>query len=140
PAITAGFESAYRQRFAFLMHGKGMMVEAVSVEAIVAGDAPAEPRLEMHAAREAPRRETVKMYSGGEWHDAALVVREDLRPGDIIAGPAIIAEKNATTVVEPGWEAQLTALDHIVLERRTPRTQRFAAGTHADPVLLEVFN
>jgi 5-oxoprolinase (ATP-hydrolysing) len=46
------------------------------------------------------------MYSGGQWFDAALVVREDLRPGDVIAGPAIIAEKNATTVVEPGWEGR----------------------------------
>jgi 5-oxoprolinase (ATP-hydrolysing) len=139
-AIVAGFESAYRQRFAFLMQGKGMVVEAVSVEAIVAGDAPAEPLLAMHPPREAPRRETVRMYSGGQWHDAALVVREDLRPGDVIPGPAIIAEKNATTVVEPGWEAQLTALDHMVLERRVPRAQRFAAGTKVDPVLLEVFN
>src|SRR3569832_1219506 len=138
--IIAGFENAYRQRFAFLMQGKRMMVEAVSVEAVVAGDAPAEPRLDMHPMREAPRRETVKMYSGGQWHDAALVVREDLRPGDIIAGPAIIAEKNATPVVEPGWEAQLTSLDHIVLERRVPRSERFAAGTRVDPVLLEVFN
>jgi len=51
------------------------------------------------------------MYSGGEWHAAALVVREDLRPGDAIAGPAIIAERNATTVVEPGWQARLTALE-----------------------------
>jgi 5-oxoprolinase (ATP-hydrolysing) len=139
-AIVSGFEAAYRQRFAFLMQGKGMMVEAVSVEAIVAGDAPAEPRLEMQAPREAPRRETVRMYSGGQWREAALVVREDLRPGDIVAGPAIIAEKNATTVVEPGWEAQLTSLDHIVLDRRVPRAQRFAAGTRVDPVLLEVFN
>jgi 5-oxoprolinase (ATP-hydrolysing) len=138
--IISGFEAAYRQRFAFLMQGKGMMVEAVSVEAVVPGDAPTEPRLAMNPMREAPRRETVKMFSGGQWHDAALVVREDLRPGDIIAGPAIIAEKNATTIVEPGWEAQLTSLDHIVLERRVPRTQRFAAGTRVDPVLLEVFN
>ena len=61
------------------------------------------------------------MYSGGQWHEAALVVREDLRPGDLIAGPAIIAEQNATTVVEPGWAAELTALDHLVLQRRTPR-------------------
>jgi 5-oxoprolinase (ATP-hydrolysing) len=30
--------------------------------------------------REVPRRETVPVYSGGQWHDAALVVREDLRP------------------------------------------------------------
>jgi 5-oxoprolinase (ATP-hydrolysing) len=138
--IVAGFEAAYRQRFSFLMQGKRMMVEAVSVEAIVAGDAPAEPRFDLSPVREVPRRETVRMYSGGQWHDAALVVREDLRPGDLIPGPAIIAEKNATTVVEPGWEAQLTALDHLVLDRRVAREMKFAAGTKVDPVLLEVFN
>lgn len=138
--IISGFEAAYRQRFSFLMQGKALMVEAVSVEAVVAGDAPAEPRHEVHPARDVPRRESVRMYSGGQWHDAALVVREDMRPGDVIPGPAIVAEKNATTVVEPGWEAQLTALDHIVLDRRVPRAVTFAAGTTVDPVLLEVFN
>ncbi len=138
--IKAGFESAYRQRFAFLMQGKRLVVEAVSVEAVVAGDAPAEPRHETHDPREVPRRETVRMYSGGQWHDAALVVREDLRPGDVVPGPAIIAEKNATTVVESGWEAELTALDHLVLDRRIPRAVKFAVGTTVDPVLLEVFN
>ncbi len=140
PEITAAFEAAYRQRFAFLMLGKRLIVEAVSVEAVVAGDAPAEPRHALHPARAVPSRETVRLYSGGQWHEAALVVREDLRAGDRIPGPAIIAEKNATTVVEPGWEAELTALDHIVLHRRVPREQRYAAGTTADPVLLEVFN
>ncbi|MDO8387317.1 MAG: hydantoinase B/oxoprolinase family protein, partial [Polaromonas sp.] len=141
--IQTGFEAAYRQRFAFLMQGKGLVVEAVSVEAVVAGDAPAEPRHALHAPRDITkevRRETVRMYSGGQWHDAALVVREDLQPGDIIPGPAIIAEKNATTVVEPGWEASLTAFDHLMLDRRVPRAIKFAAGTTVDPVLLEVFN
>jgi 5-oxoprolinase (ATP-hydrolysing) len=142
--IQSGFEAAYRQRFSFLMQDKGLVVEAVSVEAIAQGDAPLEPRHAMHAAREVPRRPEVKdgvrMYSGGQWHDAALVVREDLQPGDVIAGPAIIAEKNATTVVEPGWEAALTELDHLVLDRRVARTITFAAGTTVDPVLLEVFN
>jgi 5-oxoprolinase (ATP-hydrolysing) len=138
--IVAGFEAAYRQRFSFLMRGKGMVVEAASVEAVIAGDAPGEPSHPVHAAREVPRRETVRMYSSGQWHKAALVVREDLRPGDVIPGPAIIAEKNATTVVEPGWEAQLTALDHILLDRRTARSVKFAAGTNVDPVLLAVFD
>ena len=138
--IQSGFEAAYRQRFAFLMQGKRLIVEAVSVEAVLPGDAPAEPRLPEHEPREVPRRNTVRMYADGHWLDAALVVREDLRPGDVISGPAIIAEKNATTVVEPGWEARLTGLDHLVLERRVPRTVRHAAGTQVDPVLLEVFN
>ena len=139
-SIQASFEAAYRQRFSFLMQGKGMVAEAVSVEAVLAGDAPTEPRHRLHGPREVPRRETVRMYSGGRWHDAALVVREDLRPGDIIAGPAIIAEKNATTVIEPGWEANLTAFDHLTLDRRAERAIVFAAGTRVDPVLLEVFN
>ncbi|PZO19564.1 MAG: 5-oxoprolinase [Burkholderiales bacterium] len=139
-AIQAAFETAYRQRFAFLMQGKRLVVEAVSVEAVVPGDAPDEPRWPTHEPREVPRRETVRMYSGGQWLDAALVVREDLRPGDVIPGPAIVAEKNATTVVEPGWEAVLTELDHLVLDRRIPRTTAYAVGTTVDPVLLEVFN
>ncbi|RYF08305.1 MAG: 5-oxoprolinase [Comamonadaceae bacterium] len=145
-ALVAGFEAAYRQRFAFLMQGRGLIVEAVSVEAVVAGDAPAEPRHAVHPLREVPRRSTVRMYTapaaGGApaWHGAALVVREDMRPGDVLPGPAIIAEKNATTIVEPGWQASLTDLNHLVLERCAPRTAQYAAGTTADPVLLEVFN
>ncbi|WP_306553664.1 hydantoinase B/oxoprolinase family protein [Acidovorax sp.] len=143
--ITAAFENAYRQRFAFLMQGKGLVVEAVSVEAVVPGDAPVEPRHALQPAREVPRRSTVRMYTGGvdgvaAWHDAALVVREDLRPGDVIPGPAIIAEKNATTIVEPGWEAELTDLDHLLLNRRVARAVQHAVGTTVDPVLLEVFN
>ena len=138
--IEAGFEAAYRQRYSFLMQGKGLVVEAVSVEAVVAGDAPAEPRHALHPVRDVPRRETVRMFTQGQWLDAALVVREDLRPGDVIPGPAIIAERNATTVVEPGWEAELTAFDHLALVRRTERAVQFAVGTQVDPVLLEVFN
>jgi 5-oxoprolinase (ATP-hydrolysing) len=138
-SLTAGFEAAYRQRFAFLMEGRRLVVEAVSVEAVAAGDAPAEPR---HATVEgvSPVAETVKMFSGGRWHDAGLVVREHTKPGHVIAGPAIIAEKNATTVVEPGWQARVTALDHLVLERVQPREKRQAVGTTVDPVMLEVFN
>jgi 5-oxoprolinase (ATP-hydrolysing) len=138
--IQAGFEAAYRQRYSFLMQGKALVAEAVSVEAVAMGEVPAEPTQALHAPREVPRRETVRVYSGSQWHDAALIVREDLQPGDRIDGPAIIAEKNATTVVEPGWEAALSALDHLVLERRVPRKVTFAAGTTVDPVLLEVFN
>jgi 5-oxoprolinase (ATP-hydrolysing) len=138
--IQSAFETAYRQRFSFLMAGKDLVVEAVSVEAVIAGDAPTEIRQPEQPIRQHPQRETVRMYSGGQWHDASLVVREDLRPGDLIPGPAIIAEKNTTTVVEPGWSARLTDLDHLVLDRVVARTVQYAAGTTVDPVLLEVFN
>jgi 5-oxoprolinase (ATP-hydrolysing) len=138
--VQSAFEAAYRQRFAFLMQERALVVEAVSVEAVGAGDAPAETPQATLAPATMPAEETVKLFSGGRWWDAALVVREVAKPGLFIDGPAIIAEKNATTVVEPGWRARVTALDHLVLERVQPREQRRAIGTTVDPVMLEVFN
>jgi len=85
-------------------------------------------------------RDRRRLYSGGAWHDAPLHDRTDLRPGDTIAGPAIIVEPTGTIVVEPGWRAAFTAKGHIVLERAEPRPDSVALGTKADPVMLEVFN
>ena len=138
--IQSAFEAAYRQRFAFLMSERRLIVEAVSVEAIAAGDAPDETRHDVVASGAAPSAANVRMFSGGTWWNAALVVREDTRPGHVITGPAIIAEKNATTVIEPGWQARVTALDHLVIDRIEPRETRMAIGTQVDPVMLEVFN
>ncbi|MGO4813599.1 hydantoinase B/oxoprolinase family protein [Cupriavidus sp. 2MCAB6] len=140
-AMQAAFDAAYRQRYAFLMQGKPLVVEAVSVEAIGSSEPPEEklPEPPPRAGGPVPA-EQVRMFSGGNWHDTGLFPRDALRPGDVLPGPAIIAERNATTVVEPGWQAELTARDHLVLTRAVPRPRRRAMGTDADPVMLEVFN
>ena len=138
--IRRDFEAGYRQRFAFLMPGRLLVIEAASVEAVGAGE-----RFDTAAAGQEPPAyapqpdATVRMHSGG-WLDAGLFVRESLRAGATIAGPAIVAEKNATTVVEPGWQAVLTAAGPIELRRTVPRATQHAIGTDADPVMLEVFN
>src|SRR5204863_502741 len=81
------------------------------------------------------------MWTAGAEHVAPVFDRIDLRPGDRIAGPALIREANATTVVEPGWRAELTDLDHMLLRRSEPRaTQTALGGAEPDPVLLELFN
>ncbi|MCG2584680.1 hydantoinase B/oxoprolinase family protein [Massilia sp. TS11] len=140
-AMQAQFETAYKKRFSFLMPQRGLVVEAVSVEAIGASDAPAEvtPVQAERAGKAAPD-EQVRMYSGGAWHSTALYKRAGLRVGDRLPGPAIIAEDNATTVVEPGWEAEITPANHIVMRRVQPLPARRAIGTTADPVMLEIFN
>ncbi len=139
-AMGAAFEAAYRQRFAFLMQGRPLVAESVSVEAVGVADAPREPAADALVDAPMPAAAGVRLYSGGAWHDAALVLRADTRPGQWIDGPAIVAERNATTVVEPGWRARVTAFDHLLLERTVPREARRAIGTTVDPVMLEVFN
>ena len=46
----------------------------------------------------------VRMFTGGLDRGGPLP-REELCAGDVVDGPAIIAEANATTVVDPGWQA-----------------------------------
>src|SRR5262249_11843572 len=121
--------------------GRALVVEAVSVEATGAGEAADEARAQPTRRVERPRvARTVRMFSGGAFHETPVFRREALRPGDTLHGPAIIAEANATTVVEPQWQAQVTSLNHLLLSRSVPRPARAAVGTRADPVMLEIFN
>jgi len=87
--LLEAFEAAYRQRFSFLMRARRLIVEAVSVEAVGAGDAAAEAR---HALVAGPAlvAATVRMFLDGRWQDAALVERTSALPGQTIAGPAIV--------------------------------------------------
>jgi len=141
PQMQADFEAAYRNRFSFLMQERRLIVEAVSVEAVGAGERVAEAPPTLPARTEALRATTtVQTWFDGNRQPTPLYARAELRAGDVIDGPAIIAEANATTVVDPGWQAQLSALDHLVLKRVQPRPQRQAIGTQVDPVMLEIFN
>ncbi|HEY2518212.1 MAG TPA: hydantoinase B/oxoprolinase family protein, partial [Polyangiaceae bacterium] len=52
----------------------------------------------------------------------------------------IIAEANATTVVEPEWLAVVSPKNSLLLERTRARSRAAAVGTSVDPVMLEIFN
>ncbi len=88
--------------------------------------------------------EMVRMFAAGEWATVPLYRRDALLPGQAVEGPAIIAEDLATTVVEPGWRATVTAGRDLLLTRvDTGPAASFdsaAAGSEPDPVLLEVFS
>jgi 5-oxoprolinase (ATP-hydrolysing) len=164
-AARAAFESAYRQRFAFLMPGRALVIEAVSVEAVGRGEraddpadgkrrdalaagVPAQPaavhaRVRMYTGAPGTNVDAAADAGGAAWREAALVQREALRPGDTLDGPAVVTERNATTVVEPGWRLHAVGGGEqgtLELRRVQPRGGARAIGTDADPVMLEVFN
>ena len=141
PEIVADFTAAHRARFGFATPDRPLVVEAVAVEAIAPGETVQEATLPTRTSG-APRTiDTIQMFTGGKEHTAPVFDRTDLLAGDSIAGPALIREANATTVVEPGWTAEITELDHMML-RRTERlaTRVDASSGRPDPVLLELFN
>jgi len=139
-AMKRAFEAAHEARFGFVDRSKQMVVEAVSVEAVGGGAKFRETTAKLSRRRlPAPVRKT-RFFSAGEWHDANVYTRDQLKPGSRVMGAAIIIEPHQTVVVEPGWQAELTRKNHLVLTRAKKLKRAAAIGTRADPVMLEVFN
>ncbi|NWG25624.1 MAG: hydantoinase B/oxoprolinase family protein, partial [Pseudorhodoplanes sp.] len=139
-AMKGAFERAHKAQFGFIDRRKDLVIEAVSVEAIGGGakfreKAAARTRSKLPL----PARRT-QFFSGGAWRKAAVYTRDQLKPGHKVKGPAIVIEPHQTIVVENGWQAEVTAKNHLVLTRIVKLKRVAAIGTRADPVMLEVFN
>jgi 5-oxoprolinase (ATP-hydrolysing) len=141
-SMREAFQAAHRSRFGFDPGAVPLVIESVQVEAI--GDAA---DLTEAAREEVERPEETystalksKVFVAGAWVAARFVRREELRPGDVLSGPAVLVEPHTSILIEPGWRARITAHDHVLLTRVAARESRDAVGTKADPVMLEVFN
>ncbi|MDA1101125.1 MAG: hydantoinase B/oxoprolinase family protein [Proteobacteria bacterium] len=142
-AIVRAFEEAHRQQFGFIDPSKAHVVEAVSIEAVGAGEPVEDVALDSSGGSRLdtiPPLAVVQAYMAGAYHATPVIDRNDLRPGDKVSGPAILREDTATTVIEPGWQAVLTNVGHLILTRIVPLPKRVAIGTDVDPVMLEIFN
>ncbi len=137
-AVQAAFEDQHRQRFGFVSETKGLVIEAAALELVGRTDRAGEPAI-AGSGEPAPAAET-RLFADGRMQEAAVHVRAKLGAGSRVAGPAVIVEDTATTVVEPDWEARLTESGNLVLRRVRPLARKAPSGTEADPVLLEVFN
>ena len=141
PEMVAAFTEAHRARFGFVTPDRALMVEAVAVEATAPGQAVQEPTVPARHNQPLAPIDHAHIFTEDTSHDAPVFDRADLLAGDTISGPALIREANATTIVEPGWAAEVTALDHLLMRRVTPLPTRVPAGSaRPDPVLLELFN
>ena len=139
--MQARFETAHHQHYGFIMPEKRLIIEAAAVEGIGVMSGSAElDRMETGASDEVAPMAVVSAYMEGEERETPVVDRDALMPGHKVLGPAIIREQTATTIVEPGWQASLTAKGHLILDRVVAMQRSFAIGTDCDPVMLEVFN
>ncbi len=140
PRTAKAFEQEHESQFGFTYPGRAIIIEGVELEAhdgvVVGRDETEHPT----QSGEVARNTTTRVFTDGKWQDAAIVRRAVVARGQTITGPAILIEDHQTVVIEPGWQAQLTARDHLVLRRIEAKARDQAIGTQADPVMLEVFN
>ena len=140
--LAAAFEDAHRTRFGYARPGRDIEVVTARVHARapsgvalpVAEAAPPGPR------RSAPvRRRTRCWFGAAGWRDAPVHWREDLAPGDRLAGPALLLEPTSTVVLEAGWEGEIGPGGTLVLRDRHAGAAARDERPVTDPVHLEVF-
>jgi len=152
PDMEREFVAAHRARFGFVSDAR-VVVETAVVEAVGGGENSSLSLLGEgdHAEHGGgsergsacfARDPSTTAFGGGPPPRGKLgedlFDRASLSPGDRILGPAVIIDEAATTVVEPGWQAQVGQLGNLILTRAVPREAKRAIGTQVDPVTLEV--
>jgi 5-oxoprolinase (ATP-hydrolysing) len=150
------FDRQHRQQFGYLQQ-RPIEIVAARLEACFPG--PGLPPLEKKNVCRAgnndsvvPRRElpdTATEDSGMFDSEAPSFQQFDrtaLVAGEMIAGPAIIADRYSTTVVDAGWTAKLLEKGLLLLEKfasvpNSPLTpDGMETRKQVDPILLEIFN
>lgn len=110
------FDREHEQLFTFALDAEH---ELVGLRAVVQG----EERRFVDASNEAgektveagARLADTRVFAEGEWHEALILDRARLKPGNRIDGPAIITEMDSTTLVLPAHVATVDSVGNLVI-------------------------
>jgi N-methylhydantoinase A len=117
PAFVDEFHRRHELRYGYQDSARPTQVVNVRVRVTgpsgAAYEAVEEPVLrgDAHEAKV----DTLATYVDGHWQDAPVYDRQRLRPGDRIAGPALVAEYSATTVIPADFGARVDGRHNLIL-------------------------
>ncbi len=111
-AMAAMFEAAYLGRFGVrLPEIRAVLVNLHTT--VVGRRRPFDLASLLGEATGEARAGTTRFYADGAWQEAAVWHRERLRPGARVAGPAVLIQADATTILEPGSSAVVDAIGNL---------------------------
>jgi len=135
------FRANYRRRFGTDIISEDLLVATIQVEATGIEEVFSDPPIDR--GTQAGESGSNNVWIDGKWQQVPIFERHRFGAGDCLDGPAIIAEDNATTVVDSGWSVTVSERGHLLLERHAdagPASETAATQQQPDPVRLEVFN
>jgi N-methylhydantoinase A len=118
-ALAEGFAETHRRLYGFVATGEPVQLVTFRIEAsgiVKKAVLRALPEEGPDAGAAISGRREVWLPEAGGFVACPVYERDRLRPGNRIAGPAIIEQMDATTVVPPGMEARVEPYLNLILE------------------------
>jgi N-methylhydantoinase A len=116
--IHQAFEKAYLASFSRLLPGLAIRVVSLRVTAI--GRRPAFDfsvfAPERFASLERAQIGKRRVWFDGGWRDTYIWARLALPAGAVIAGPSVLEQPDATTVIEPGLAGRVDVFGNLIVE------------------------
>jgi 5-oxoprolinase (ATP-hydrolysing) len=143
--FAAAFAAAHKQRYGYVHADRPLEILAARVEVVGRVADPLPPSTRHPRQSPTPQRHISAFFDGAR-RETALYERSDLAAGAFIVGPAIVAEDISTTVIDPGWQAEVLSGGELLLTetadgvRTSPAIADVSASAPPDPVFLEVFS
>jgi len=137
--IRAHFHEKHEQHFGFQALNAEIILESIESEAIGAMDYPKEKPFPASSPPLKSIDHRIIWFQGNR-KKTPIYQREDLPIQVPISAPALIVEKNATTIIDPGWQGEVNEFGQLVLSRIVTKKEKENAPTTVDPAMLEVFN
>lgn len=117
-SLVAGFHEVHNRLYGHADSAGQVELIDVHASVLAARPAPAKPDAGPAQQGQPPSAETRPVRLSGVRCEAAIYRRADLRPGQEIQGPAIIAQEDTTTVVPPGFTGTQDAAGNLILRRK----------------------
>jgi N-methylhydantoinase A len=117
--LAAGFAAVHRQRYGFAADGDPVQLVTLRVEAtgtVRKAELLAYPEAGPDASGAIVHRRPVWLAETRDFVVTPIYARDSLRPGNRFAGPAIVEQMDATTLVPPGTTARVDAYLNLILE------------------------
>jgi 5-oxoprolinase (ATP-hydrolysing) len=136
-AMTAAFHAEHQARYGFADPKRALICAAIETETVSGGGEP----LAFPPEATAPGLPLAArpIFLHGEWRPTPIFRRESLCAGQQLAGPALIVEAGSTTLLEPGWRAEMTPRGDLLLTLNELHIRR-PDPSRPDPTWLTLFN
>ena len=115
-ALEAAFHDTHERRFGHRNDGETEVV-SFRLTGTGRGSKPAFGAWQVPGDLDSARVETRAVFFGGRFFDTPVLARSRLPAGTSHAGPAIVEEEGATTVVPPEWRLRVLDSGDLLMER-----------------------